>query len=56
MTPTRRRSFDILSAATAFGVVVAVAALAYPAFKTNPTSAPGMILIITVGLLSLIHI
>jgi two-component system cell cycle sensor histidine kinase/response regulator CckA len=54
MTPTRRSSFDLLSAATAFGVVVAVAALAYPAFKTNPTSAPGMILIITVGLIALI--
>ncbi|MFN7109874.1 MAG: hybrid sensor histidine kinase/response regulator, partial [Brevundimonas sp.] len=54
MTPTRRPSFDLLSAATAFGVVVAVAALAYPAFKANPMSAPGMILIVTAGLIALI--
>ncbi|WP_420653174.1 hypothetical protein, partial [Mesorhizobium japonicum] len=38
----------------ALGFVVAVGALAYPAFRTNPTSAPGLILILTVGLIALI--
>ncbi|MBU4239386.1 MAG: hybrid sensor histidine kinase/response regulator, partial [Alphaproteobacteria bacterium] len=54
MKPNRRLPFDLLSVATAFGVVVAVAALAYPAFKANPMSGPGMILIVTAGLIALI--
>jgi len=54
MTSTRRLPFDLLSAAMAFGVVVVIAALAYPAFRANPTSAPGMVLILTVALIALI--
>ncbi|MEN5362101.1 cell cycle histidine kinase CckA [Brevundimonas intermedia] len=54
MTPTRRPSFDLLSAVMAFGVVAAIAALAYPAFRDNPTSAPGLVLILTVGMIALI--
>ena len=54
MTSTRRPSFDLLSAVMAFGVVTAIAALAYPAFRSNPTSAPGLVLILTVGAIALI--
>ena len=54
MTPKRRLPFDLLSAVMAFGAVATVAALAYPAFRANPTSAPGLILIVTVGLIALI--
>jgi two-component system cell cycle sensor histidine kinase/response regulator CckA len=54
MTSTRRPSFDLLSAVMAFGVVVAIAALAYPAFRDNPVSAPGLVLILTVGMIALI--
>ena len=54
MTSTRRPSFDLLSAVMAFGVVAAIAALAYPAFRDNPTSAPGLVLILTVGAIALI--
>ena len=54
MTSTRRPSFDLLSAVMAFGVVTAIAALAYPAFRGNPTSAPGLMLILTVGAIALI--
>ena len=53
MTSTRRPSFDLLSGVMAFGVVVAIAALAYPAFRDNPISAPGLVLILTVGALAL---
>lgn len=45
MTSTRRSPFDLLSAVMAFVVVVAIAALAYPAFRDNPVSAPGLSLI-----------
>ena len=54
MTSTRRSPFDLLSAVMAFGVVVAIASLAYPAFRDNPTSAPGLMLILTVGAIALI--
>ncbi|NBB65844.1 response regulator [Pseudomonas sp. ODNR1LW] len=54
MKSTRRLPFDMLAVVAAFGVVVAVAALAYPAFKANPMSAPGMILLATAGLIALI--
>ncbi len=54
MTSTRRSPFDLLSAVMAFGVVVAIAALAYPAFRDNPVSAPGLVLILTVGMIALI--
>ncbi|MBK6026714.1 two-component system cell cycle sensor histidine kinase/response regulator CckA [Brevundimonas nasdae] len=54
MTSTRRLPFDPMLIVMALGFVVAVGALAYPAFRTNPTSAPGLILILTVGLIALI--
>ncbi|MBU2396706.1 MAG: response regulator, partial [Alphaproteobacteria bacterium] len=38
----------------AVGFVVAVGALAYPAFRADPTSAPGLVLIFTVGAVALI--
>jgi two-component system cell cycle sensor histidine kinase/response regulator CckA len=54
VTFPRGRSFDPLLIAMAVGFVVAVAALAYPAFRADPTSAPGLILIFTVGAVALI--
>ncbi|KAK0331411.1 hypothetical protein LTR94_029037, partial [Friedmanniomyces endolithicus] len=54
MTSDRRLPFDLLSGLMGFGVVIAVAALAYPAFRANPASAPGMVLIVTAGLIALI--
>ena len=48
---TRRPTFDPLLVVMAVGFALAVAAIAYPAFRTNAFSAPGLILI-----LSLIHI
>jgi two-component system cell cycle sensor histidine kinase/response regulator CckA len=53
-TTTDRRSFDPLLIVMALGFVVAVGALAYPAFRADPMSAPGLILIFTVGAVSLI--
>ncbi|TAJ64478.1 MAG: response regulator [Brevundimonas sp.] len=38
----------------AVGFVIAVGALAYPAFRADPTSAPGLVLIFTVGAVALI--
>ncbi|RZJ03846.1 MAG: response regulator [Brevundimonas sp.] len=38
----------------AVGFVVAVGALAYPAFRSDPMSAPGLVLIFTVGAVALI--
>ncbi|MDP3802944.1 cell cycle histidine kinase CckA [Brevundimonas sp.] len=59
MTATTRtapaaRAFDPLLILMAVGFVVAVAALAYPAFRADPTSAPGLVLIFTVGAVALI--
>jgi two-component system cell cycle sensor histidine kinase/response regulator CckA len=54
VTSTRGRSFDPLLIVMAVGFVVAVAALAYPAFRTDPTSAPSLVLIFTVGAVALI--
>ena len=42
-----RPPFDPLLIVMAVGFVLAVGALAYPAFRTNPYSAPGLILIFT---------
>ena len=39
--------------AMAAGLALAVGAMAYPAFRGNPWSAPGMILILTAGLIAL---
>jgi len=53
-TTADRRSIDPLLIVMALGFVVAVGALAYPAFRADPMSAPGLILIFTVGIVSLI--
>ncbi|HEV7229168.1 cell cycle histidine kinase CckA [Brevundimonas sp.] len=45
MTPSRRQAFDPLLIVMAVGAAAAVAAMAYPAFRADPFSAPGMILI-----------
>ena len=54
MTAPSRKAFDPLLIVMAVGFVVAVAALAYPAFRADPTSAPGLVLIFTVGAVALI--
>ncbi|MCS6627325.1 response regulator [Roseibacterium beibuensis] len=54
MTATSRKGFDPLLIVMAIGFVVAVGALAYPAFRTNPMSAPGLMLIFTAGAVALI--
>ena len=54
VTSTRGRPFDPLLIVMAVGFVVAVGALAYPAFRADPTSAPGLVLIFTVGAVALI--
>jgi len=59
MTATSRtapptRAFDPLLIVMALGFVVAVGALAYPAFRADPMSAPGLMLIFTVGAVALI--
>jgi two-component system cell cycle sensor histidine kinase/response regulator CckA len=54
VTSSRGRSFDPLLIVMAVGFVVAVGALAYPAFRADPTSAPGLVLIFTVGAVALI--
>ncbi|GAA0645051.1 cell cycle histidine kinase CckA [Brevundimonas lenta] len=54
MTAPKRRTFDPLLLVMAVGFVVAVGALAYPAFRADPMSAPGLILIFTVGAVALI--
>ena len=53
-TATAGRAFDPMLIMMAVGFFVAVAALAYPAFAANPLSAPGLMLIFTVGALALI--
>jgi len=50
----RRPTFDPLMAVMTVGFAVAVAALAWPAFRVSPASTPGMILLITVAIVSLI--
>jgi two-component system cell cycle sensor histidine kinase/response regulator CckA len=54
MTATSRKAFDPLLIVMAIGFVVAVGALAYPAFRSDPMSAPGLVLIFTVGAVALI--
>ncbi|WP_298742699.1 cell cycle histidine kinase CckA [uncultured Brevundimonas sp.] len=54
MTATDRKGFDPLLIVMAIGFVVAVGALAYPAFRADPMSAPGLVLIFTVGAVALI--
>ncbi len=54
MTATDRKGFDPLLIVMAVGFVVAVGALAYPAFRSDPMSAPGLMLIFTVGAVALI--
>ncbi len=54
MTAPPRKGFDPLLVVMAIGFVVAVGALAYPAFRADPTSAPGLMLIFTVGAVALI--
>ncbi|KQW83055.1 cell cycle histidine kinase CckA [Brevundimonas sp. Root1279] len=51
---SKRASFDPLLIVMAIGFIVAVGALAYPAFRSDPTSAPGLVLIFTVGAVALI--
>ena len=52
MITARRLPFDPLLAAMAAGLALAVGAMAYTAFRGNPWSAPGMILILTAGLIA----
>ncbi|MGV8928899.1 MAG: cell cycle histidine kinase CckA [Brevundimonas sp.] len=54
LTSTKSRSFDPMLIVMAVGFVIAVGALAYPAFRADPTSAPGLVLIFTVGAVALI--
>lgn len=54
MTATPRKGIDPLLIVMAIGFVVAVGALAYPAFRSDPMSAPGLVLIFTVGAVALI--
>jgi len=53
-TAPTSRAFDPLLILMAAGFVVAVGALAYPAFRSDPMSAPGLVLIFTVGAVALI--
>ncbi len=54
VTSSKGRPFDPLLIVMAVGFVIAVGALAYPAFRADPTSAPGLVLIFTVGAVALI--
>jgi two-component system cell cycle sensor histidine kinase/response regulator CckA len=54
MTATSRKGLDPLLVLMAIGFVVAVGAMAYPAFRADPLSAPGLILIFSVGAVALI--
>ncbi|MBX3478257.1 MAG: response regulator [Brevundimonas sp.] len=51
---SRRLSFDLLTPVMIAGFGVAVAAVAYPAFRSDPWSAPGLMLIFTAGAVALI--
>ncbi len=54
MTATDRKGFDPLLLVMVVGFVMAVGALAYPAFRADPMSAPGLVLIFTAGAVALI--
>jgi len=51
---SRRLPFDALAGVMVVGFVAAVAALTYPAFRSDPWSAPGLMLIFTAGAVALI--
>jgi len=51
---TRRLAIDPLLVAMAAGCALLVAAMAYPAFRADPWSAPGLILIFAAGAVALI--
>src|SRR5690606_5593862 len=51
---TRRPTFDPLLVIVAVGFTLAVAAIAYPAFRANAFSAPGLMLIFAAGATALI--
>jgi two-component system cell cycle sensor histidine kinase/response regulator CckA len=48
------RGFDLLMILMAVGFAMAIAALAWPAFRAGPTTTPGMILLLTVSAVALI--
>ncbi len=50
----RRLPFDPMFLVMALGCVTAVGALAYPAFRSDPWSAPGLILIFTTAAIALV--
>jgi two-component system, cell cycle sensor histidine kinase and response regulator CckA len=50
----RRPMLDPLMVVMTLGFAVAVAALAWPAFRASPVSAPGMILLVTVAVVALV--
>ena len=54
MTSARRLPFDPLLIVMTMGAILAVAAMAYPAFRTEPFSAPGLILIFAAAGVALI--
>ncbi|MEJ6788878.1 response regulator [Brevundimonas sp. BR2-1] len=59
MTATHRtaplaRAFDPMLILMVVGSIVAVGALAWPAFRSDPMSAPGLVLLFTVGAVALI--
>ncbi|WP_332678253.1 cell cycle histidine kinase CckA [Brevundimonas sp.] len=59
MTATNRtaspaQGFDPMLILMVVGSIVAVGALAWPAFRSDPMSAPGLVLILTVGAVALI--
>ncbi|MFJ6023128.1 cell cycle histidine kinase CckA [Brevundimonas sp. NPDC092305] len=49
----RKTGFDPMLLIMALGFVAAVGGLAYPAFRADPTSAPSLVLIFTVGTIAL---
>src|SRR5690606_2554684 len=49
MTATDRKGFDPLLIVMVVGFVMAVGAMAWPAFRADPMSAPGLVLIFTAG-------
>jgi two-component system, cell cycle sensor histidine kinase and response regulator CckA len=53
-TQINERPFDWLLVVMVFGFILAVGAMAWPAFRSNPVSAPNLILMATVAMVSLI--
>ncbi|MGV9009417.1 cell cycle histidine kinase CckA [Brevundimonas sp.] len=54
MARTASRTLDPLLPLMAVGFVLAIAAMAYPAFRADPMSAPGLILITGVGTITIL--